>query len=144
MNVDQIFRDLPPLFCAVFVAILFIQSGLDKVLDWSGNLSFLKGHFSKTFAAPFVAPMAASITIMELATGLAAAAGIVFYAVGGSLILIFYSSILGAASLTALFFGQRIAKDYPGAAILVPYFLLLIVMMFLSLPQTGPIARPGL
>jgi hypothetical protein len=48
--------------------------------------------------------------------------------------MVFIASVLGAASLTALFFGQRVAKDYPGAAVLVPYFLLLIVMMYLSNP----------
>jgi len=48
----------------------------------------------------------------------------------------FVAAALGATSLTALFFGQRVAKDYPGAAILVPYFLLLIVMMFLSNPYS--------
>jgi hypothetical protein len=41
---------------------------------------------------------------------------------------------VGAASITALFFGQRIAKDYPGAAVLVPYFLLIAFLMFLTNP----------
>jgi hypothetical protein len=30
----------------------------------------------------------------------------------------------------ALFFGQRLAKDYPGAATLVPYFLLSLVAIY--------------
>jgi hypothetical protein len=38
-------------------------------------------------------------------------------------------------TLTALFFGQRIAKDYPGAAVLVPYFLLTLVLMYLASPS---------
>jgi hypothetical protein len=46
--------------------------------------------------------------------------------------LIFYASVLGALSITALFFGQRVAKDYAGAAVLIPYFILLILMMYLS------------
>ena len=28
-----------------FLGICFIQSGLDKVTDWKGNLSFLTDHF---------------------------------------------------------------------------------------------------
>ena len=48
------------------------------------------------------------------------------------------ASLIGAASITALFFGQRVAKDYPGAAVLVPYFILMLVLMYLS----NPFARP--
>ena len=43
----------------------------------------------------------------------------------------FYGAILSAAAITALFLGQRIAKDYAGAAVLVPYFLLTLVAIYL-------------
>jgi hypothetical protein len=134
MNLEQIGKNLPALFCALLIGILFIQSGLDKVLDWKGNLSWLTGHFSKTFLAGTVPPMLGTITVLELLTGLASATGIVYFLAAGSTILIFYAAVLGAASTTALFFGQRVAKDYPGAAVLVPYFLLLIIMMYLTNP----------
>jgi hypothetical protein len=62
------------------------------------------------------------------------AAGIFYFFATGSVGAIFIASIIGAASITALFFGQRIAKDYPGAAVLVPYFLLMLVIMFLTNP----------
>ncbi len=132
---DNILKNLPVLFAALLVAILFIQSGLDKVFDWKGNLEWLTGHFSKTFLARFVPVMFATITILEVATGILAAVGIVYYFVDGTTILIFYASILGASAIAALFFGQRIAKDYPGAAVLVPYYILVLIMMYLSGPQ---------
>ena len=132
MNLDAIIRELPTLFCALFVAILFLQSGLDKVLDWSGNLGFLKDHFSKTLLATSVPMMLATITVLEIATGVLAATGIIYFLISGSMSLIFYSAVLGTTALTALFFGQRIAKDYPGAAVLVPYFLLLVLLLILS------------
>jgi len=135
MRFAEILRNLPALFAALFVSILFIQSGLDKVFDWKGNLEWLTGHFSKSFLAPFVTPMLATITVTELATGFLAAAGIIYFFATGSLSLIFYASIIGTASLTALFFGQRVAKDYPGAAVLVPYFILLLLLMYLTLPR---------
>ena len=47
--IDQIIKNLPALFAALLVAILFIQSGLEKVFDWKGNMEWLNGHFSKTF-----------------------------------------------------------------------------------------------
>ena len=130
--IDQVIKNLPALFAALFVAVLFIQSGLDKVFDWKGNVEWLTGHFSKTFLAPMVPIMLATITIMELATGFLSAAGIVYFLATGSLAVIFWAATIGATSITALFFGQRVAKDYPGAAVLVSYFLLLLVLIYLT------------
>jgi len=132
MMVDQILNNLPALFAALLVAILFIQSGLDKVFDWKGNVEWLTGHFSKTFLAPMVTMMLATITVMELATGFLSAAGIIYFLATGSLAVIFWAAAIGAASITALFFGQRVAKDYPGAAVLIPYFILLMILMYLT------------
>lgn len=134
MNLDTIIRELPALFIAAFVAILFLQSGLDKVFDWKGNLGWLTGHFAKTPLAKFVSPLLGIITVMELATGVLAAVSAIYFLFAGSTLLMFYSSVLGSASLLSLFFGQRMAKDYPGAAVLVPYFLVMIVLMFLTRP----------
>lgn len=134
MALDPLLKNLPALFSALLVAILFIQSALDKVFDWKGNLGWLTGHFSKTFLSPMVPVMLATITVMELATGFLAAAGIIYFLVAGSPTLIFWASVIGAASIAALFFGQRIAKDYAGAAVLVPYFILLLIQMVLTNP----------
>jgi len=134
MHLEDIAKNLPALFAALLVSILFIQSGLDKVFDWKGNLEWLTGHFSKSFLRGMVPVMLATITVMELATGFASAFGIIKFLLTGSLDLIFYASVVGATSITALFFGQRVAKDYPGAAVLVPYFILVIVLMYLANP----------
>src|SRR5258708_4939211 len=134
MHLEDVAKNLPALFAALLVSILFIQSGLDKVFDWKGNLAWLTGHFSKTFISGMVPVMLATITVMELATGFTSAFGIIKFLLTGSLDLIFYASVLGAASITALFFGQRVAKDYPGAAVLIPYFILLLVLMYLADP----------
>lgn len=134
MNSEIITKNLPALLGALLVAILFIQSGLDKVFDWRGNLEWLTGHFSKTFLRGTVAPMLATITLMELATGFLSGAGIVYFLFTNSIVWIFYASILGSLSIIALFFGQRVAKDYAGAAVLIPYFILLIILMYLTNP----------
>jgi hypothetical protein len=134
MNLEIIGKNLPALLAALLVAILFIQSGLDKVFDWKGNLGWLNGHFSKTFLRGMVAPMLATITLMELATGFLSAVGVVYFLLAHSTVLIFYAATLGALSIVALFFGQRVAKDYAGAAILIPYFILLIIMLYLTNP----------
>ncbi|MCA1590627.1 MAG: DoxX family protein [Acidobacteria bacterium] len=124
------------LFAAVLVAILFVQSGLDKVFDWKGNRDWLTGHFSKTFLARGVPLLLAVITVMEIATGFLAAAGVVYFLISASSLLLFLAAIFGCASILALFFGQRVAKDYPGAAVLVPYFILLLVLLYLAHPLT--------
>lgn len=134
MDIEQIAKNLPGLFAALLVSILFIQSGLDKVFDWKGNVAWLTGHFSKTFLSGMVPMMLATITVMELAAGFLSFAGIVYFLITASTVLIFWAATIGAASITALFFGQRVAKDYAGAAILIPYFILLILLMYLTNP----------
>lgn len=131
---EEIVKNLPALLGSLLLAILFIQSGLDKVFDWKGNVEWLTGHFSKTFLAPFTKIMVAKITVLELLTGFAAAAGIVYFFIAGSTIVIFGAASLGALTLIGLFFGQRVAKDYPGAAVLVPYFLLALGLMYITIP----------
>jgi uncharacterized membrane protein YphA (DoxX/SURF4 family) len=135
MHLDDVIKNLPALSGSLFLAILFIQSGLDKVFDRKGNLDWLTGHFQKTFVAGTVPLMLTAITIGELVTGFLSAAGIVYFFAVESTAVIFYATAVGAATFCALFFGQRIAKDYPGAAVLVPYFLLDIVIMYLTLPR---------
>jgi ABC-type Fe3+-siderophore transport system permease subunit len=134
MTLEEFGKNLPALFGALLVSILFIQSGLDKVFDWKGNIEWLTGHFSKTFLRGTVPPMLATITAMELATGILSGIGLVYFLIANSTVLIFYAAIIGAASIVALFFGQRVAKDYAGAAVLIPYFILLIILMYLTNP----------
>lgn len=137
MTIEEIGRNLPALLGALLVAILFIQSGLDKVFDWKGNLEWLTGHFSKTFLGGMVPALLATITVSEIATGFLSAIGIIYFLVSGSLALIFYAAVLGALSLLALFFGQRVAKDYPGAAVIVPYFILTLIISYLTNPYSA-------
>ncbi len=134
MNVDDIARNLPALFAALLVSILFIQSGLDKVFDRQGNLEWLTGHFAKTFLAPLVPLLLLTITIMEIAAGVLCAVGIVYLIFASSAVLIFIASVIAAFSIIALFFGQRIAKDYAGAATLIPYLILILMLMYLTSP----------
>lgn len=133
MKFTEIATHLPLIFASLFVAILFTQSGLDKVFNFSGNMEWLKGHFSKTFS-PTVPMMVVTITILEVATGVGTAIGLVYFIVTGTTTIIWYASIVGAAALCGLFFGQRVAQDYPGAAVLVPYFILQLIVLYLSKP----------
>jgi len=39
---------LMQIFASAFLAILFLQSGIDKIVDRRGNFEWLKGHFAKS------------------------------------------------------------------------------------------------
>jgi hypothetical protein len=115
--------------CAAFLAITFLQTGLDKVLDWKGNLGWLTGHFAKSPLRGVVVPMLATLTLMELTTGAVNAAGLVALVLTGGTRLALGGAALAGLTFLALFFGQRMAKDYVGAAGLVPYFLVSLVAL---------------
>lgn len=111
----------------IFVVITFLQSGLDKITDWQGNVGWLKGHFSKTFLAGQVPAMVGTILIIEVLTGLLALAGIIQIIFAGITTLAFYACILAAITLLMLLFGQRVAKDYAGAFTITGYFIVVIL-----------------
>src|SRR5438309_3523373 len=119
---------------SAFLAILFLQSGIDKVIDRRGNLEFLQGHFAKSLLAGMVPLLVTVITILEIAAGTLSAIGCVIIILTRDPTVAFYGAVISAIAIVALFFGQRIAKDYAGAAILVPYFLLALVAIYLLAP----------
>ena len=116
---------------SAFLAILFLQSGIDKITDRQGNLQWLSGHFAKSPLGGLVPVMFGILTIIELAAGLLSGVGFFMLLFAHNPIVAFYGAIVSAIAILCLFFGQRMAKEYAGAAILVPYFLLTIVAIYL-------------
>ena len=112
---------------AIFIAIAFIQSGIDKVLDRKGNLEFFKVHFANTFLKNVTPLLLIILTIFELAGGLTLVYGVYFAFVYRTTLWIFYGFVMLALTIILLFAGQRIVKDYLGAADLVPYFILIML-----------------
>ena len=108
---------------SAFMAILFIQSGLDKVFNWNDEKSFYKKHFSQTFLRGTIDLLMPTITLAELAAGFLSAIGILSYLFMGDKTLACIGMLMANIALLMLFFGQRVAKDYSGAATLVTYFL---------------------
>ena len=119
------------ILASAFLAILFLQSGIDKVIDRRGNLEWLKGHFAKSPLAGVVAVLLTAITLLEVIAGALSAIGCIMVIVSRETTVAFYGAVISAVALVALFFGQRMAKDYAGAAVLVPYFLLTLVTIYL-------------
>lgn len=75
--------------------------------------------------------MVSVITILEIAAGALSAVGCALIILKHDSALAFYGAVLAAISITALFFGQRMAKEYAGAATLVPYFLLALSALYI-------------
>jgi hypothetical protein len=111
---------------SALLAICFLQSGLDKVLDFKGNLAWLNGHFAKSPLRGQVAPMLVVVTILECAAGALCAVGVVQIILSSDMKLALLGAELAALNIVMLFFGQRVAKDYAGAAALVPYFIVCV------------------
>lgn len=111
------------IFGLLIMSILFLQSGVDKITDWKGNLGWLTGHFEKS---PFknVVPLVLGIlTVQEMLSGLLCLGGLVVYLVTGQTFTAVLGLIIGLSAFVALFLGQRLAKDYAGAGGLVPYMI---------------------
>ena len=72
-----------------------------------------------------------AITILEIAAGALSAIGCIILIVSRETTVAFYGAVISAVVIIALFFGQRMAKEYAGAAVLVPYFLLALAAIYL-------------
>ncbi len=120
---------------SVFFAILFLQSGLDKVFDWKGNLEFHTAHFAKSPLRNVSTGMLVAMTAMEVACGLLSIGGLIYFLVKQhDSTWSYYSCSFASLIFISLFFGQRISKDYAGAAALVPYFILSLLGMYFTFP----------
>ncbi|WP_339835517.1 DoxX family membrane protein [uncultured Maribacter sp.] len=115
----------------LFLIITFLQSGFDKVSDWSGNVSWLKEHFSATPLKNMVPLLVGIILFTEIITGILCLIGIYQLLSTGDTLFALYGAILSCITLLMLLFGQRVAKDYEGAKTIAVYFIPSILLVFL-------------
>lgn len=118
--------------CAVcaFFCVLFIQSGLDKVFDQKGNLAWMTPHFANSPLKALVPLLLSLLTVLELSAGAMC---------GFGLVMLFFGTVRWATvglafvclALVSLFAGQRIAKDYAGAATIATYVGVALVGLIL-------------
>lgn len=121
----------PLVLCQVLIAILmmitFLQSSFDKIINRKENLEFFNSHFANSPLRGFTSLLLSIITVMEFIGCFMLVYGIYFVFVERTTLWIFYGFILVSLTLIALFTGQRLAKDYVGAADLIPYFTLVML-----------------
>ena len=128
---NYIFSNATEILLLLFMMIVFLQSSIDKIVDWKGNLFFHKSHFAKTPMKDLVPYLLATILIFELATGIVCALGLFQIVTIENDTLAFYGAILACVSLLMLLLGQRLAKDYGGAQTIAVYFVPAIFLVFL-------------
>src|SRR5262245_45221913 len=100
---------------ALFLGVLFLQSGIDKITDRKGNLAWLTDHFAKSPLRGMVPLLLTTITILEVAAGALSAAGALEIVLLRTAVVAFWGAVLSGLAVLGLFFGQRMAKDYAGA-----------------------------
>jgi hypothetical protein len=118
---------------AAYLAITFLQSSLDKVFDWKGNLGNVTQLFSKVpvlRGQPKL--LLLSLTVMELTSGSLSAAGVIALVFTGNPRLACVGGMVAGVTFLSLLFGQRISKDYAGAASLPPYFLVSLAAVYFN------------
>ena len=111
---------------SAFAAVLFLQSSLDNLFNWQGEKAYFTEHFSKSILKGSVPLLLPVITLVEFSAGLFSALGFGQVLFTGNTGLGTVGMLSAVTGLTMLFFGQRVAKDYKGAAVLVPYFLMAV------------------
>ncbi len=117
-------------FCSLFLAILFLQSGFNKVFRWDENWSWLSDHFKDSYLEKPTTPLLVIITIVEVGAGVFSAVGVVALFLGTTK-WAYLGAVLATINITMLFFGQRIVKEYEGAADLVAYFIVCVISVYI-------------
>ena len=115
----------------LFLIVTFLQSGIDKLLDWKGNVSFISDHFKNSPLKNSVPLLLAVILILEIIAGLLMLFGVYQLYTSGVKEIALLGVELCAVVLIFLLIGQRLAKDYAGAMSLAVYFIITLWGVFL-------------
>src|SRR5437868_12084035 len=105
---------------SAFLAVLFLQSGIDKIVDRRGNLEFLQGHFAKSPLSGMVPLLVTLITILELLAGVLSAIGCVLIVVMHDPTVAFYGAVISSFSILGLFLVSEWPKITPVQPFLFP------------------------
>ncbi len=126
-----ILSNATPILILLFLIITFLQSGIDKVFDWKGNLSWLKDHFKETPFKSMVPVLLGIVLLTEVLAGVLCAIGLIRIVLLNNNSVALYGAIVSCLALLMLLFGQRVAKDYEGAKTIAVYFIPAIFLVFL-------------
>lgn len=115
----------------LFLIVTFLQSGIDKITDWKGNVSFIKEHFKNSPLKNMVPMLVGTILVLEILAGVLMVFGVYQLATSGVKEIALLGAEISAITLIFLLIGQRLAKDYAGAMTLAVYFIPTVFLVFL-------------
>lgn len=118
------------LLILLFLIVTFLQSGIDKITDWKGNVDFIKGHFKNSPLKNTVPFLLGVVLLLEIIASLCMIYGIYEILSSGTSFYALIGVELSALTLIFLLIGQRLAKDYAGAMSLAVYFIVTILGLF--------------
>jgi uncharacterized membrane protein YphA (DoxX/SURF4 family) len=120
------FEDLniPVIIVLIFHSIVFLQSGIDKVTNWKGNLEFTTQTLSEKFPKPMVVFALLSVLLFEAFGGLFSIISVVMNLIG--IYYLIYAQIgllMCGIALLILMLGQRLSQNYVDAKTIAIYFI---------------------
>ena len=118
-----LYLDILRIITSVFLATVFLQSGIDKILNWDSELAWMSKQFENTSLANSLQIGLFVVTILEILGGGLSALGILWVLFQGEPSVGLIGAMFCSFALCVLMFGQRMSKNYEGAASLVPYFI---------------------
>ncbi|TPN87854.1 DoxX family protein [Aquimarina algicola] len=129
---DNFITHIVSITILLFLLITFLQSGIDKTIDWKGNTSWLKEHFAATFMANIVPLLLAIILVIEVVTAICCIIGIYQLIASNEVYFAVIAMFLACLTLLFLLFGQRVAKDYQGALTITCYFIVAVFGLYVT------------
>jgi uncharacterized membrane protein YphA (DoxX/SURF4 family) len=124
-------NDPTEILILLFLIVTFLQSGIDKLTDWKGNLGFIKGHFKNSPLRNSVPLLLGIILITEIVASFLMIFGVYQIIGSGTREIALYGVELSALTLIFLLIGQRLAKDYAGAMTLAVYFIIAVFGVYM-------------
>ena len=132
LNIMSIFNNhSAEILVLLFLIITFLQSGIDKITDWKGNVDFITGHFKNSPLQKMAPLLLLTVLIFEIAASVLMLIGGYYLFTEGDGTVAKVGLEFAAITLIMLLIGQRLAKDYAGAMSLAVYFILTIFGIFL-------------
>ena len=114
----------------IFLAITFIMSAHDKIFHWKDNITWLNGHFEKTYLKNHIQITVFVLLITELLAGVFSVVGCIQLYINGGRTFGFYGALFSCVALLFMLFGQRLAKDFDGARNIVIYFIPAVLAVY--------------
>jgi uncharacterized membrane protein YphA (DoxX/SURF4 family) len=115
----------------LFFIITYFMSVFEKITDWKGTITYYKNHFKNSIIKNSITFLLTLIVFLETFVLILLCIGLFYLLFESSTFFIKMGLNLSAITLLLFLFGQRLAKDYPGAMNIAVYFILNIIGIYI-------------